>query len=80
MVEHIGFDTEATNTKTDSWLKNPPLKPSPLIPAQWPEPMENPECHRLHQKVYGGRPTIPGCLYRFARRVASKLLHAFSLR
>jgi len=78
MVEHIGFDAEATNTKTDSWLKNPPLKPSPSIPAQWPKPVENPGCQRLYQKVYGGRPTIPDRLYRFARRVASKMLHSVS--
>jgi len=79
MVEHIGFDNEATNTKNESWIKNPPLKPSPPIPAQWPEPVENPECYRLHQKVYGARPTVPGRLYRFARRVASKVLHSGSL-
>jgi hypothetical protein len=79
MVEHIGFDVEATNTKAESWLKNPPLKPSPPIPAQWPEPVEHPACGRLHQKVCGTRPTVPGRLYRFASRVASKALRAVSL-
>ena len=80
MVEHIGFDAEATNAKTESWIKNPPLKPCPPIPAQWPEPVEHPGCYRLHQKVCGTRPTIPGRLYLFARRVASKVLRSVSLR
>jgi hypothetical protein len=72
MVEHIGFDAEATNAKAELWIKNQPLKPAPPIPAQWPIPAENPACGRLHQKVCGTRPTISGRLYRLARRVASK--------
>jgi hypothetical protein len=80
MVEHIGFDAEATNAKAESWLKNPPLKPSPPIPAQWPDPVEHPACRRLHQKVCGTRPMIPDRLYRLARRVASKVLRAVSLK
>ncbi len=80
MVEHIGFDANATNARTESWIKNPPLKPCPPIPMQWPEPMEHPACTQLHQKVCGTRPTVPGRLYRFARRLASKALRAASLR
>jgi hypothetical protein len=80
MVEHIGFDAEATNTKTESWIKNPPLKPCPPIPAQWPVPVENAECARLHQKMCGAPPPVPGHVYRFCRRVASKALHAVTLR
>jgi hypothetical protein len=80
MVEHIGFDDEATNTKTESWIKNPPLRSCPPIPAQWPEPVEHAECARLYQRVYGTRPTVPGRLYRFARRAASRALRAVSLR
>jgi hypothetical protein len=80
MVEHIGFDANATNARNESWIKNPPLKPCPPIPAQWPESVENPACGRLHQKVCGTRPTVPGRLYRFARGVASKVLRAVSLR
>lgn len=73
-VEHIGFDALATNASDGRKWANPPLKPCPLIPEQWPEPMEHPECSRLHQKVCGARPTIAGRLYNFARGVASKAL------
>jgi hypothetical protein len=80
MVEHIGFDANATNASNESWLKNPRLKPFPPIPAQWPEPVEHPECARLHQKVCGTRPTIHGRLLRFARDVTSKALRAVYLK
>jgi len=80
MVEHVGFDASGTNATTEPWFKNPPLKPSPSIPAQWPESMEHPLCCKMWQKVCGTRPTVPGRLYHFARRVASKALRAVSLR
>lgn len=70
MVEHIGFDAEATNTKAESWLKNLPLKSSPPIPAQWPDPAEHPECSKLWQKACGMRPTLFKHLYHFVRRIA----------
>jgi hypothetical protein len=71
MVEHIGFDAQATNAKDGSKWANPPLKPCPPIPEPWPEPVENPECSRLWQKACGKRPTVPRRLYRFVRRMAS---------
>lgn len=80
MVENIGVGSEATNRKTESWHTNPSLKSCPPIPAQWPVPVENAECPRLHQKMCGERPTIAGCLYRFVRRLASKALRSVSLR
>ena len=80
MVEHIGFDADATNASNESWIKNPPLKPCPPILPQWPEPVENAECARLHQKMCGARPTVVGRLFRFAHRAASKAIHAVSLR
>lgn len=80
MVEHIGFDANATNASNESWVKNLPLKPSPPIPTQWPVPVENAECARLHQKMCGARPTVTGRLYRFASHLASKALRAVSLR
>jgi len=80
MVEHIGFDSEATNTKAESWIKNPPLKRSPPIPAEWPGPVEHPACSRLHQSVCGTRPTDSSRAYRLARRLASRVLRALSLR
>ena len=80
MVEHIGFDANATNASNESWAKNPPLKHSPPIPTQWPVPVENAECARLHQKMCGVRPTVAGRLYRFASHLASKVLRAASVR
>lgn len=80
MVEHIGFDPTATNPTNDSWIKNPPPKPCPPIPAQWPEPVEHPECGRLHQKVCGARPTVAGRLYCFSRRLASKAIRTVSAK
>ena len=71
MVEHIGFDAQATNASDGSKWANPPLKPCPPIPDPWPEPVENPECSRLWQKACGKRPTVPRRVYRFARREAS---------
>ena len=67
MVEHIGFDAEATNAKEESWFKNPPLKHCPPLPKQWPEPLENPACSQLYQKVCGIRPTVARQLYRRAK-------------
>jgi hypothetical protein len=81
MVEHIGFDTQAaTNAGPDSWTKNPPLKSCPSIPAQWPEPVEHPESSQLHQKACGARPTVPGRLYHFTRRIASGALRKFVVK
>jgi hypothetical protein len=77
MVEHIGWDSQGTNAKDAGIFEAPPLKHCPPIPAQWPNPVEQPESARLCQKVYGGgRPTIPGRLYRFVRRLPSKALRA----
>lgn len=80
MVEHIGFDADATNAKAESWVKNPPLNPAPPIPAEWPEPVEHPACSRLHQGVGGPRPTVSIRAYRFARRLASRVLRALPVR
>jgi hypothetical protein len=80
MVEHIGFDTLATNASDGRIWTNPPLKPSPSLPEEWPEPTEHPACARMYQKVFGGRPTFGGRLYRFTRRVVSKALRIVSLR
>jgi hypothetical protein len=80
MVEHIGWDSQGTNAKEAGIWESPPLKPCPPIPTQWPEPSEHPGCSRLHQKILGTRPTVPGRLYSFARHLASRALRAVSLR
>lgn len=56
MVEHIGFDAQATNTGDGSWWANPPLKPCPPLPIEWPAPVENPQCPRLWQQACETRP------------------------
>lgn len=74
MVEHIGFDAQGTNAKNAGPWANPPLKPCPPIPTQWPEPVEHAECAHLWQQATGKRPTVPQRFYRFARHVAGDFL------
>lgn len=70
MVEHIGFDAQATNAQTSGKLANPPLKPCPPLPTQWPKPIENRQCSALWQEFYAAktpatmttRSTSPGLL------------------
>ena len=67
MVEHIGYGDDATNTKKEEWFTNPPLQPAPPPPDCWPPAVEDPECPRLWQRIYGhpslvgraGRPDSP---------------------
>lgn len=80
MVEHIGYDTSATNARNESWLRNWPLKPCPSIPKQWPDPVEHPACSRLHQKVWGTRVTLLKRMYRLARRLALKAMSIISAK
>jgi hypothetical protein len=80
MVEHIGFDAAATNAGAESWTKNPPLRSSPPIPEEWPEPVEHSACSCLHRAVSATRPTASSRLYHFARRLASEALRGLSLR
>ena len=47
MVEHIGFDAQATHSSDGSQWANPPLKPCPPLPQIWLDPVENPECPNL---------------------------------
>ena len=70
MVDHIGTGETATNVKTTSWLDNPIAAASPPIPDEWPEPVENPECARLHRKMCGEK---PGFLRRLLTPMAKRL-------
>lgn len=56
MVEHIGFDGQATNFAQARGWQNPPLRGCPPLPQQWPEPLEHPHCVRLWQAACGTRP------------------------
>jgi hypothetical protein len=55
MVEHIGYDNLATNTKVIVPF-TPPLRKCPPIPVNWPESFENSECPIVWQKTNGGKP------------------------
>jgi len=57
MVNQIGFDVEATNTKGASKLSLGELEACPPIPQTWPDPVENPECPGLWQRECGTRMT-----------------------
>jgi hypothetical protein len=47
MVEHIGFDSTATNAAAATDWANPPLRTVPPMPALWPLPSEHPQCRTL---------------------------------
>lgn len=47
LVEHIGFDAQATNAAGVVEWANPPLRPAPPIPTNWPEPRESEGCRKL---------------------------------
>ena len=68
LVEHIGFDAQATNSANETRWLNPPLQPCPPIPTRWPEPRVHPACSRLWQNAQGGRPGIRS----FVRRALGK--------
>ena len=80
MVEHIGFDTEATNTEAELWLKTPPIKPCPPLPERWPETVEHFACPELWRKAYGMRPSLLKRMYRLARRMLSKAVSMSSTK
>lgn len=47
MVEHIGFDTTATNAAAATDWANATLRPVPPAPAAWPSVREHPACRSL---------------------------------
>ncbi len=58
LVQHIGYDSLATNASRAEGWEDPPAGPAPPPPAVWPEAREDPECAVLWQKACGGRPGI----------------------
>lgn len=55
MVEHIGFDAQATNAATATEWANPPLQSAPPIPTCWPEPKEHLAVRKLWQTACPGK-------------------------
>ncbi len=80
MVEHIGFDADATNASEEWWLRNATLKPVPKIPAQWPEAVENPDCARLHRTVCGDAPAPISHYQSLPRSIASRVFRRITGR
>jgi hypothetical protein len=80
MVEHIGFDSMATNASDGSQWANPPLRPCPPIPAAWPVPVENPECPHLWQKAYGSKLNWHNRCYRFTRHMGAAIIRRVRAR
>ena len=55
MVEHLGLDAGATNAAAAADWANPPLRPVPPVPGEWPEAREHPACRGLwHAANPGG--------------------------
>lgn len=74
MVEHIGFDHDATFAQEAWGWDNPPLRSVPPLPGQWPDPVENPMCSELWRRAYGGRPSIARRILRFARNMGRRAI------
>lgn len=53
--EHTGWDARATTTTPTAlrW-RNPPLRSAPPLPADWPRPVEHPDCAPLWRAAVGG--------------------------
>jgi len=79
MVEHIGFDSQATNSTDGSKLVNPPLKPCPPLPTEWPRPVEHPQCPSLERRFNDALPVSPtevskpGYIRRLVRNVLAAI-------
>lgn len=77
MVEHDGFDAEATNAASGGEWKNPPLQPAPAIPSQWPDPKLHPQSARLWHLAMAAhyprfarlRNLVPAFVRRGVRRI-----------
>jgi hypothetical protein len=75
MVEHIGWDSQGTNAQSAGILAGLPLTPCPPLPKTWPEPIENTECSKQWQKIFGSRPLWYEKIYRFFRKLILRRLH-----
>ena len=56
MVEHIGFDAEATNAGGAGAWANPARRSAPPVPTAWPVAQEHPFCRELWQTA-GAKPS-----------------------
>lgn len=68
LVEHIGFDADATHASDGSYWSNPPLEPCPSVPSKWPTPIEHPACPSLWRSACGEEPSWPSRLLNAMRK------------
>lgn len=73
MVEHIGFDSLATNAGEANEWANPPLRSVPPVPDHWPMVAEHPDCVRLWQAACGRRPRPEGRLRKLLRGATRRM-------
>lgn len=71
MVDHAGFDGDATNAKEAEGWSNDTLPGRVEIPAAWPDPVENPDCRRLWREAAAAEPG--GRWRRLLQRVKRRL-------
>lgn len=69
MVEHIGFDTSATNAQHATEWANPPLRVAPPVPEVWPVADEHPDCRRLWRAANPSKRLSWARAYSRGRRV-----------
>jgi hypothetical protein len=74
LVEHIGFDSQATNARDGTEWSNPPLRACPPLPAAWPDPVEHPDCARLWRAAAGRPPSPAWQALRKVKRAARAFL------
>jgi hypothetical protein len=76
LVEHIGFDADATNAVADNGWANPPLRPCPPLPSAWPDAVEHPQAQLLAARAFGRKPEPPS----FGLRLRSMVRRALPVR
>lgn len=81
MVEHIGFDAQATNAGSAGQWANPPLRPCPPLPSAWPAAHEHPACAALHRQAVApppvsDAPVAPVKPHRTRRRLRQAAVRA----
>jgi len=79
LVNHIGFDNQATNASEDTMWRDSSLQPCPPVPTVWPEPVEHASCPDLWCRAYPHQPMVrtlarlPVLVRRLRRRVVGAL-------
>lgn len=71
MVDHAGFDAEATHAAVAFGWDQSSLRAAPPIPAAWPEPAEHPGCRVLRRRA---QPRGLGWFWHRARARLARIL------